>query len=160
MERKLWAVALILALLKTRLDFFHSGNDGDGTLGSQEGNPLNFTSSMKFTTEPHPPVQDSENSLPHDTTRTCFPLITVATYDVYICKRSVKVNGGVLEESIGLREFTIKITVYFIIFVKCVAHILSISKTLKQCMCIDRAFWLYEEPAVTMYEHNSLRFLV
>ena len=42
MEQKLWAVAFIPAPLKTGLDFFHGKMDRDRTLGSQEGNPLNF----------------------------------------------------------------------------------------------------------------------
>ena len=57
MEQKLWTLAFVLALWKTRVSLFHGGTDGDGTLGSQEGNPLNFTSSIKSNTEPHPPVQ-------------------------------------------------------------------------------------------------------
>ena len=42
-------MAFILALLKTRLDFFYGQTDRDGTVGSQKGKPLNFTSSVKFT---------------------------------------------------------------------------------------------------------------
>ena len=48
MEQKLWAVAFTRALLKTRLDLFCGKTDGDGTLGSQEGNPLNFTLSLVY----------------------------------------------------------------------------------------------------------------
>ena len=33
MEQKVWAVAFILALLKTRLDLFHDEMDRDGTIG-------------------------------------------------------------------------------------------------------------------------------
>ena len=41
--------------------------DRDGTLGSQEGNPLNCTSSTNHITEPHPSVWVSGNSFPLDT---------------------------------------------------------------------------------------------
>ena len=75
-EQKLWAVAFVLALLATRLHLFHGEVDGDGTLGSQDGSPLNFTQSINHTTEPHPPVWVSGNSFPRDTARTNFPLIT------------------------------------------------------------------------------------
>ena len=51
--------------------------DGDETLGSQEGNPLNFTSSIKFTMEPHPPMGVSGSSFPPNTTRTRLAPITV-----------------------------------------------------------------------------------
>ena len=37
-------------------DLVHGEMDGDGTLGSQEGNLLHFTSSIKFPAEPHPPT--------------------------------------------------------------------------------------------------------
>ena len=70
MKQKLWAMAFILALLKSKSDLFHGERDGDGTLGSQEENPLNFTSSIKFTTKHHPPTWVSRNSFPHDTERT------------------------------------------------------------------------------------------
>ena len=56
--------------LKEWLDLFYGEADGDGTLGSQEENPLNFTPSIKFM------VKVSENAFPHDTIRTHFPLIT------------------------------------------------------------------------------------
>ena len=61
-----------LGLLRTRLDFSHDETDRDGTLGCQEGNPLNFTSSIKFT-EPHPSMWVSGNSFPLDTARIHFP---------------------------------------------------------------------------------------
>lgn len=51
MEQKLWSVALILALLKARLDF-HGETDRAGTL---EENPLNFTLSVQLSMKPHPP---------------------------------------------------------------------------------------------------------
>ena len=56
-EHKLWA--FILMQPKTRLDFFHGETDRDRPLGSQEGKPLNFTSSVNHTTETHPPTQVS-----------------------------------------------------------------------------------------------------
>ena len=71
-------MAFILAPLKTRLDMVHGETDGDGTLGSQEENPLNLTSPVKFTMEPHPPVQVSGNSFPCDTARSPLALITIA----------------------------------------------------------------------------------
>ena len=71
MEQQLWALAFILAPLKIRLDLFHGGMDRDETLESQEGSPLNFPSSVKFTMEPHPPMRVSGNSFPCDTTQTC-----------------------------------------------------------------------------------------
>ena len=77
MEQKLWTLAFVLALLKTRLGLVHGETDGDGTLRNQEGNPLNFTSSIKFTMKPHPPVRVSGNSFPCDTTRTHFSLATI-----------------------------------------------------------------------------------
>lgn len=45
MEQKLWGVALILLLLKTKWDFFHGGTEGDGTL---EGNSITDTSLIKL----------------------------------------------------------------------------------------------------------------
>lgn len=39
MKQKLWTLAFALALMKTRLDFFHGRMEGDGTLGTQEGQP-------------------------------------------------------------------------------------------------------------------------
>ena len=65
----------ILAILKTILDIFHGEMDGDGLLGSQEELPLKFTSSIKFTMEPQPPMQASGNYFPHDTARTNLPPI-------------------------------------------------------------------------------------
>ena len=44
-EQILWALALTLILLKTRLDPFYGQINGDGTLGSREQNPLNQSSS-------------------------------------------------------------------------------------------------------------------
>ena len=76
-EHRLWAVACILALLQTRLDFVHSEMDEDGTSGSQEGNPLNWTSYRIHTTDPHPPVLVSGKSFPLDIARTCFPPVTM-----------------------------------------------------------------------------------
>ena len=35
MKQKLWILALILALLKTQLDFFHGGMEGDRALETQ-----------------------------------------------------------------------------------------------------------------------------
>ena len=78
MGHKLWAVVFILALLKTRLDLLHDEVDRDGTLGSQDRNPLIFTSSVKFTTtKPRPVVWVSGNSFPCNTTRTHFLPITM-----------------------------------------------------------------------------------
>ena len=76
MEHKLWTLAFVLALLKTQLDVFQGKTKGDGTLGSQEGDPLSFMSSIKFTTEPHLPIRVSGNSFSCDTTRTPLPPIT------------------------------------------------------------------------------------
>ena len=56
MEHKLWAMAFTLALLKPRLDFSHCKTDGDRTLGSQEGNPLNYTSSICHTVDSYLPM--------------------------------------------------------------------------------------------------------
>ena len=36
MKQKLWKLAFVSALLKTRLDCFHGRMDGDGTLEAQE----------------------------------------------------------------------------------------------------------------------------
>ena len=80
MEHKLWAIAFILALLKTRLYFFHGEIDGDGLLGSQEGNHLNFTSSIKFTMESHPPVCVSGNSSPRDTTKILLSMVHICIF--------------------------------------------------------------------------------
>ena len=77
MEQKLWTLACALVLLSPRLNLFHCEMGRDGTLGSQEGNPVNFTSSVKFIKESHLPVWVSENSFPDDTTRSVFPLITI-----------------------------------------------------------------------------------
>lgn len=35
MVQKLWTLAYVLALLRTWLDFFHDGTEGDGTLETQ-----------------------------------------------------------------------------------------------------------------------------
>lgn len=64
MEQTLWAVAYILAPLKTRLNFFHGGRDREGTL---EGDPLNFTSSIKLSMKPQ------ENSFLHGTPEMLHP---------------------------------------------------------------------------------------
>ena len=53
LKKKLWTLAFVLALLKSRLDAFHGETDGDGTSGSREGNTLTFTSSIKFVMETH-----------------------------------------------------------------------------------------------------------
>lgn len=52
MGQRLCAVALILALPKTQLDFSHGEMERVRTL---EGNLFNFTS-IKLSTEPHPRV--------------------------------------------------------------------------------------------------------
>lgn len=57
MEQKFWEVALTVAQIKTRLDFFHGKMDGDGTL---EWNPLNFTASIKLSTNPILPWRPME----------------------------------------------------------------------------------------------------
>ena len=75
MEHKLWAVGSILAPLQTNLDIFCGETDGDGTLGSQEGNPLNFTLSVNHTTEPHLPGWVSGNAFPSGTARAPLPLL-------------------------------------------------------------------------------------
>ena len=41
MEQKPWAVPFTLALLMSILAFSYGKMDGEGTLGNQEGNPLN-----------------------------------------------------------------------------------------------------------------------
>lgn len=69
MEWKLWTMALILALLKTKLDFSHGGMEGNATLETQG---FNFTK-IKIT---HPPVPVSGNSFPCDITRTPLPPVT------------------------------------------------------------------------------------
>lgn len=38
---------------------FHGGTEKEETWGSQEGDPFHFISSVKFTMEPHPPMQVS-----------------------------------------------------------------------------------------------------
>ena len=76
MEQNLWEVAFILGLLKTRLDFFHGKMDGNGTLESQERNPLNFPPLIKFTAVPHLLVWVSGNSFLCGVTRTPLPPIT------------------------------------------------------------------------------------
>ena len=54
MKQKRWTLALELAPRRTRLDFSHGRIDKGGTLETQEGNPLNFTSSISHTAEQHP----------------------------------------------------------------------------------------------------------
>ena len=76
MEQKLWAVAFLLALLKVWSHLFHGETGGDETLGNQEGNSLNFTSSVKFITEPYLPVCASGKSCLHDNTGTCLSPVT------------------------------------------------------------------------------------
>ena len=82
MKHKHWGEFCILALLKKSLDFFHGVVNGDGTLGNQEGNPLNCTSSGNHSTERHNPMQVSVNSFPLDTTRTSFPPVTKPVVDL------------------------------------------------------------------------------
>ena len=69
-------MAFALALLRTRLDLFHGEMDGDGRVGSQEGNPLNFASAINHTREPQTPVQVSGKEFLLDTARTHFLLMT------------------------------------------------------------------------------------
>ena len=66
LEQDLWTLTLFLALL------FHGGMDRNGTLASQEGNPLNFTSS-KLYNEPPSSCVDLGKFFPHDTARTPLP---------------------------------------------------------------------------------------
>lgn len=67
-----WATALILALLKTQLDFFLGKTKGNGTLETQ-----GFESTeIKLSATSHPPVRVSENSFSHDITRNPLPLAT------------------------------------------------------------------------------------
>lgn len=68
MEQRLWAVAFILALLKTSLDFFH-GRRGKVTLETRGFN----SREIKIT---HPLVQISGNSFPCNSARTPLPLVT------------------------------------------------------------------------------------
>ena len=74
-------MAFILALLKTTLDILNGEMDRDGTLGSQEGNPLNCTSSINHTTVTHLPMWVSGNALSLDTARSPFPLVSLRTQD-------------------------------------------------------------------------------
>lgn len=72
MKQKVWTLALILAIMKAKLEFLHGETDEDGIL---EGNPLNFTSSKKLSMKPHPPMGASGNSFPHGTSGTPLPPI-------------------------------------------------------------------------------------
>lgn len=54
MEPRLWTVALILALLKTKWDIFHGKSEGDGMLGTQGFN----ATEIKLSTVPPPPHGD------------------------------------------------------------------------------------------------------
>lgn len=72
MEQKLWAVALILALLKS-LECFHGEMEGDGNL---KGNPLDFTPTTKLSMISHPPVGASGNAHSSSTLRTPLKLTT------------------------------------------------------------------------------------
>lgn len=69
LEQKLWAVALIPALLKTKWDFFHGRLKGDGIL---KGNSLNITSSIKLSRITHPPVGASDSLIPVEPQELCF----------------------------------------------------------------------------------------
>lgn len=62
MKQKLWAMALILALLRANWDFFYGGMEGYGALATQGCNftQINATQS---------PVRVSENSFSHSITR-------------------------------------------------------------------------------------------
>lgn len=68
-EQKLWAMALILAVLKTKWVFFHGRMEGDGTL---ETKGLNSTE-RKLSTAPHSPMGASGNIYSHDTPRSPLP---------------------------------------------------------------------------------------
>lgn len=72
MEWILWEVALILAQLKTRLDFLH----GQMEIGALEENPLNVISSVKRSMIPHPSLGASGNSFPSGTLIIPFPPVT------------------------------------------------------------------------------------
>ena len=76
MWQKLWTLALVLAWLKIRLNLFYGWTDRDETLESQEGNLLNFMSSINHTTEPPPPEGVSGSSFLHDPAKTHFSLTT------------------------------------------------------------------------------------
>lgn len=65
-EQKLWAMTLILALLKTQLDFSLGGPEGDGTLETKGLNSSQINIS-------HSPMQVSENSFSPDIARSPLP---------------------------------------------------------------------------------------
>lgn len=69
LEQRLWAVALTLALLKTRLDFFQGRMEEEGTLETQGSNSIQISIT-------HSPVEVSENPCSHDITRSPLPLVT------------------------------------------------------------------------------------
>lgn len=69
MEQKFWEVALILALLKITVNFFHGEMDKDGTLKGH--------SSIKLSTKLHSPMGVSGDSFPHDTPRSPLSPVTV-----------------------------------------------------------------------------------
>lgn len=53
MKQQLWTLAFALALLRALLDFFHGEMDRNVALESQEGNPLNYISSINHTSLLH-----------------------------------------------------------------------------------------------------------
>lgn len=77
-EQKSWSVALIIVLLKTRLDFFHSRMKKYGIL---KGNPTTFRSSIKLSMKSHPPRRASGNSYPQR-----YPKNFNSTDNKTICK--------------------------------------------------------------------------
>ena len=60
MKQKLWTLAFVLALLRTRLDFFHGGTDGEDT----QGKP--FTLMKYIATLPQSSVSGSLELFPCD----------------------------------------------------------------------------------------------
>lgn len=69
MEQKLWSLALILALLKTKWDFFLGGTKGNETLETQGWD----STEIKLSTTSHPSMGTSRHSYSSGTQETHFP---------------------------------------------------------------------------------------
>lgn len=79
MKQKLWPLASALALLERRLNFFHGGMEGDGTLGSQEENSFDITSQINHLATLVSCVWTLEMLFLQSRGRACFPP-TTCTY--------------------------------------------------------------------------------
>ena len=73
MKQKLWKLAFVSALLKTRLDCFHGRMDGDGTLEAQEAASISTQINLAI---PETPMHGSVNAFLTIPWKSPLPLVT------------------------------------------------------------------------------------